>query len=368
MSSQSIHKRFIISGGGTGGHIFPAISIAFALRALEPTAEILFVGARGKMEMQKVAEAGFSIVGLPVSGFHRKHTLKNLLVLYRLAISLLIAKKIIKQFQPHVAVGVGGYVSAPVLRMAASEGIPTLIQEQNSFAGMTNRWLAARAKRICVAYPGMEKYFPADRILLTGNPIRKEIEQNTFSREEGLRFFNLDPARKTLLVLGGSLGAGSINRSISVFLRQIPSQVQVIWQTGENYYEALREQIPAASHIFLTAFIRRMDLAYAAADLIVSRAGAGTISELCVVGKACVLIPSPNVAEDHQTHNAHVLAERGAACLVRDVEADRVLPGIITELMGKDDLRFSMGEKIRTLAQYRSAERIAHEVIQLIKS
>ena len=361
--------RIIISGGGTGGHIFPAISIARALEQLEPGIELLFVGALGRMEMTKVAAAGYRITGLPVSGFHRSFTPANVKVLYQLCLSLWKARKLIREFKPQAAVGVGGYVSAPVLKIASLSGVPTVIQEQNSYAGMTNKWLAAKARKICVAYPGMEKFFPADRIILTGNPVRQEIEMNQSTREEACRHFGLDPAGKILLVLGGSLGARTINESMKGVCRQKDAETQIIWQTGERYYQEMTGLYGQKDpKIVIKDFIQRMDLAYAAADLIVSRAGAGTISELCIVRKACILIPSPNVAEDHQTHNALSLVNRGAACLIPDAEAESALSAKVKELLDNESVRKQMSEKIHELAEFHSAERIAREVLSIIKT
>ena len=320
MSLQS-NRRVIISGGGTGGHIFPAISIANALRKIDPGIEILFVGAEGRMEMEKIPAAGYKIIGLPVTGIQRRFTLKNIKVLMKLLKSLNMAKKVIKEFKPDVVVGVGGYASGPVLRKAGKMGIPTLIQEQNSYAGLTNRLLAKRASRICVAYDGMEKYFPAEKIIKTGNPVRQNFDNLKNLQYEALAFFNLKKSFPVILVLGGSLGAGSINKGLSENINLLrDSDCQWLWQTGKHYYENIKALVSLSfsENISVHSFINRMDYAYAAADIIVSRAGAGTISELCLVGKPVILVPSPNVAEDHQTKNAKALSEKEAAVLIPD--------------------------------------------------
>lgn len=314
--------RFIISGGGTGGHIFPAIAIATEMRRRHPDCEILFVGAQGRMEMEKVPAAGFTIKGLPVAGFDRRNPLRNFSVLLKLRKSLIMARQIIRDFRPDVAIGVGGYASGPLLYAAQKAGIPTLIQEQNSYAGVTNKLLAKRAQKICVAYEGMERFFPADRIVLSGNPVRPALLQCRLTPEEARRTFGLEPDRPTLLVVGGSLGARTINECVRAALPDFEKHgVQVIWQTGKAWVEHAREAAKGQKGIVVTPFITDMAAAYTAASLVVSRAGAGAISELELLGKPSILIPSPNVAEDHQTHNATALCECKAAILIPDATA-----------------------------------------------
>ncbi|MDP4210441.1 MAG: undecaprenyldiphospho-muramoylpentapeptide beta-N-acetylglucosaminyltransferase [Bacteroidota bacterium] len=362
--------KIIISGGGTGGHIFPAISIANALKAIDPEIDILFVGAKGRMEMQKVPAAGYPIIGLPISGFQRKLSLKNLVVVTKLAYSLIRARQVIRKFKPDAVVGVGGYASGPVLKIASSMGIPTLLQEQNSYAGVTNRLLAEKAYKICVAYEHMERFFPAEKIILTGNPVRQDLEDISGKRAEAIEFFNLDPNRKTLLVLGGSLGAFTINQSIrDHYGKLFVSGVQVIWQTGSRYYTEILEDTKkrTLSQIKVYDFISRMDLAYAAADLVISRAGAGTISELCLVGKPAVLVPSPNVAEDHQTKNAQALVDKDAARLIVDAEASTMLIDKALFFITNDSVLAKLSENISKMAKRDSAKRIAEEVLKLIK-
>ncbi len=327
--------RIIISGGGTGGHIFPAVSIASKFRELNPESKILFVGAKGKMEMEKVPAAGFDIIGLPICGLQRKISLKSILhniqVPFKVLYSRAKAKKIIRQFHPDIAIGVGGYASAPLLSAAVKCHIPTLIQEQNGFAGLTNRVLAKDVDRICVAYEGMDKFFPADKIILSGNPIRPNIVKATEElREQGLKHFGLDPEKKHLLVVGGSLGCGTLNRAIMQWISDGMPQgedIEILWQCGKFYEKGVAEFM--ASHkrdsIHYSAFIDRMDLAYACADLVISRSGASSISEICVAGKACIFVPSPNVAEDHQTHNAMALVNKGAGRIVKDSQAGQIL-------------------------------------------
>lgn len=364
--------RIIISGGGTGGHIFPAISIANTFRKRFPEAEILFVGAEDRMEMEKVPAAGFPIVGLPVSGFDRAHLLNNIKVLQKLSKSLRLAKKTIREFKPDIAVGVGGYASGPTLWMAASLGIPTLIQEQNSYAGVTNKLLAKKSRKICVAYEGMEKFFPADRIVITGNPVRQDLEEALDKRMEALEFFGLSPEKKTILVVGGSLGARTINRSIQGDLDKLfasDADVQVIWQTGRYYQEEAVKHLKAyrGMPVWCSDFITRMDYAYAAADLIISRAGASSISELCLLKKPVILIPSPNVAEDHQTKNALALANKDAAIMIADKDAEKLLVPTALEVVHDPARLHSLSENIATLAQHRSAERIVDEIVKIIE-
>lgn len=362
--------RIMISGGGTGGHIFPAISIANTFRRRFPEAEILFVGAEDRMEMEKVPAAGYPIVGLPVSGFNRSNLLKNVKVLARLVKSLRLAKKTIRDFKPDIAVGVGGYASGPTLWMAASLGIPTLIQEQNSYAGVTNKLLAKKAGRICVAYDGMEKFFPADRIVVTGNPVRQNLMDAVGKREEALAFFGLSPEKKTILVVGGSLGARTINRSIQGGLDAFfASDVQVIWQTGRYYYTEASKHLKAyrGMPVWCSDFITRMDYAYVAADLVISRAGASSISELCLLKKPVVLVPSPNVAEDHQTKNAQALVDKQAAVMVADRQAERLLVPTALEIVRDEARLASLSTHISELALEQSAERIVDEIMKIIE-
>jgi len=362
------HHRIIISGGGTGGHIFPAISIANALRKLEPEIDILFVGADGRMEMEKIPAAGYRIIGLPVAGLYRSLTLKNFKVILKLFKSLKMAKKVIKDFNPDVVVGVGGYASGPVLRQAGKMKIPTLIQEQNSYAGVTNKILAKKASVICVAYDGMEKYFPADKLIKSGNPVRQNFDNLKSLEKEAFKFFNLKEGVPVVLVLGGSLGAGSINNALSDNLGQMKSaDCQWLWQTGKYYFENVKAlvSVSCTDNISVYGFINRMDLAYAAADIIVSRAGAGTISELCLVGKPVILIPSPNVAEDHQTKNAQALSGRGAAVLIPDHEAVKTLVHEALMLVSDFNKRKSLSANILKMADRDADVRIAEEVIKL---
>lgn len=362
--------RIIISGGGTGGHIFPAISIANALKLMLPNANILFVGAVGRMEMERVPQAGYPIEGLPVRGFDRKHMLKNIRVLIDLYRSMIKARRIIRDFRPQVAIGVGGYASGPVLRAASARGIPVLLQEQNSYAGVTNKLLAKKAAVICVAYDGMQQYFPAKKIVKTGNPVRNDLL--TIRRGDPLayRFFGLVPDKKTILVIGGSLGARTINQSIIAHLEGVSrSGVQVIWQTGRNYFDEARKASEKYqdSSLVVTDFISRMDYAFAVADVVISRAGAGTISELCLLAKPVILVPSPNVAEDHQTKNAMALVNKEAAILVKDSEAKEKLVGAALELLQQPEKMERLSENIKALAENDSAGRIAEQVLQLLK-
>lgn len=366
------NPRIIISGGGTGGHIFPALSIANSVKEICPDAEILFVGAIGKMEMEKVPAAGYKIVGLPVAGLQRKLTLKNFALPFKVMQSVRKARRIIKDFKPDVAVGVGGFASAPLLWSAEHMGIPCLIQEQNSYAGLTNKIVSKRAKCICTAYEGMERFFPADKIILTGNPIRKEIDRpSAEDRVEGRRFYNLDPIKKTVFIVGGSLGCGTLNKAMRRWVEEYSSEAgyQVIWQCGKFYKASTDEFMKGreVKNLFYTDFIKRMDLAYAAADIIVSRAGAGTISELCVEGKATIFVPSPNVAEDHQTHNAMALVNKNAAEIIKDAEAfDKLIPAMETLL--KDEARIAQLEQnILSLAKKDASAVIAGEVLKLVK-
>lgn len=362
--------RFIISGGGTGGHIFPAISIANALKEKHPDATFLFVGARGRMEMERVPAAGYEIIGLPVSGFNRKNMLRNVKVLFNLFRSILLARKVIRQFKPHAAIGVGGYASAPVLKAASAYGVPTLIQEQNSYAGVTNKLLAKKAERICVAYDNMERFFPADKIVKTGNPVRGDLLNISAKAAAAYKYFGFSPDKRTLLIIGGSLGARTINEAvINKLKRLVDSEIQVIWQTGKFYFEdAKKALVPyRKSSIFVTDFLSRMDYAYSVADLVVSRAGAGSISEFCLLGKAVILIPSPNVAEDHQTSNAKALTEVGAALMITDQDARaKMIPGAL-DLIQNESLLTAMRVHVTKLAEANSASRIADEVMAIIK-
>ncbi|MCD7938317.1 MAG: undecaprenyldiphospho-muramoylpentapeptide beta-N-acetylglucosaminyltransferase [Tannerellaceae bacterium] len=362
--------KIIISGGGTGGHIFPAISIANAFRERFPEADILFVGAEDRMEMEKVPAAGYPIVGLPVSGFDRAHLLNNFKVLMRLFRSLRLARQTIKEFKPDIAIGVGGFASGPTLWMAAQEGVPTLLQEQNSYAGVTNKLLAKKAKKICVAYEGMERFFPADKIVLTGNPVRGDLALASNKKEEALHYFGLSANKKTILVVGGSLGARTINQSIQKGLQEIAgSGVQFIWQTGKYYQEDAQKALLDYPNIpvWCSGFISRMDYAYAAADLVISRAGASSISELCLLGKAVILVPSPNVAEDHQTQNALALVRKNAAIMVTDKDAPGQLVHQALEIVKDESQLKQLSENISTLAQQNSAARIVDEICRIIK-
>ena len=366
------NPRIIISGGGTGGHIFPALSIADSIRAIVPDAEILFVGAEGRMEMEKVPAAGYTIKGLPVAGLQRKLSLQNLALPFKVLKSIRLAGKIVKEFKPDVAVGVGGYASAPMLWSAGHKGVPTLIQEQNSFAGLTNKILGKKARRICVAYEGMERFFPADKIILTGNPIRKSINRPTEEeRKAGYEFFNLDPSKKTLFIVGGSLGSGTLNSAMKKWVdeKADKSDYQVIWQSGKFYKSGIDAFLADRNlpNVRNFDFISRMDLAFAVADVIVSRAGAGTISELCVAGKATIFVPSPNVSEDHQTHNAMALVNKDAAMMVRDCEAVEKLMDTAEELLNDEEKIKSLENNILKLARKDAGEVIAREVLALIK-
>lgn len=363
--------RIIISGGGTGGHIFPAISIANAIKQLEPTANILFVGALGRMEMQRVPDAGYNIKGLPVCGFDRKHLWKNIKVLYKLWQSRRLAKAIIKEFKPNAAVGVGGYASGPTLNQCASLGVPYLIQEQNSYAGVTNKLLAKRASKICVAYEGMDRFFPSDKIILTGNPVRQNILQNNISKADARKAFQLDPEKKTILIIGGSLGARTINESILQHLSDIRnSDVQFIWQTGKVYKEAIAKRLEGEeplANLHITDFISDMASAYAAADMVISRAGASSISEFCLLGMPVILVPSPNVAEDHQTKNALALVNKQAAVYVKDAEAPEKLINTALSIVNDESKLNELHQNILGMALKNSAERIAEEVLKIAK-
>ena len=363
------HKNIIISGGGTGGHIFPAIAIAQALRKKRPEINILFVGASGKMEMEKVPAAGYEIIGLPVTGLKRKLTFKNVSVVINLLRSLLKAKRIIKEFKPDAVVGVGGYASGPVLNIAARKNIPTLIQEQNSYAGITNKILAKKADRICVAYEGMERFFPESKIVFTGNPVRDDLENMNGKQKVGLDHFELNPDFPVILILGGSLGAKTINESVWNHLELISdSTTQIIWQTGKLYYQRALEKIEGLHlpNLKVFEFIHDMDLAFATAQLVISRAGAGTISELCIVGKPAILVPSPNVAEDHQTKNAEALVRNGAAIIVKDKDAEGGLIKESLKVVENKELLSELSINIGKMAMNNSASTIAEEILKLI--
>ena len=359
--------RVIISGGGTGGHIFPAVSIAKYLQKINPNVEILFVGAKGRMEMEKVPQAGFKIVGLDIAGIQRKLDWRNFLLPYKIVKSLWQAHKIIKDFKPDIAIGVGGYASAPTLYMAGQMDVPTLIQEQNSYAGLTNKLLAKRATAICVAFDDMGKYFPQQKIVVTGNPVREDLLNVSSKRDEALQFFGLNPDKKTVLVIGGSLGARTINQVIDEGLEKFNDKdLQLIWQTGKFYYGKVQHK--SSDNVKVYDFITRMDLAYAAADAVVSRAGALSIAELCITGKPCILVPSPNVAEDHQTKNAQALLDKRAALLVKDKDAKNVLMGDILALMNDAERRKQLSNSISQMAKPNATKSIVDEVYKVVNS
>jgi UDP-N-acetylglucosamine--N-acetylmuramyl-(pentapeptide) pyrophosphoryl-undecaprenol N-acetylglucosamine transferase len=361
--------RVIISGGGTGGHIFPAVSIANAIKAKYPEAKILFVGALGRMEMQRVPAAGYEIKGLPICGFDRKHLLKNIAVLFKIWKSQRMAKRIIRDFKPMVAVGVGGYASGPTLNMSAAAGIPCLIQEQNSYAGVTNKLLAKKADTICVAYEGMEKFFPAEKIVMTGNPVRQNVLTTTVTKEQAREAFGLDARKKTVLLVGGSLGARTINESMRQHLKEVKeSDVQFIWQTGKYYNDEMNKAVAdfgEIANLKVLDFISDMGAAYKAADLVISRAGASSISEFCLLGTPVILVPSPNVAEDHQTKNAMALVNKNAAVYVKDSEAPDTLLRTALEIVHNDDKLLALNENIKKLGLKNSADVIADKVVEL---
>ena len=371
--------RAIISGGGTGGHIFPALSIANKLKELNPETEILFVGAEGRMEMERVPAAGYKIVGLPVAGLQRKLTLSNLALPFKVIKSIRMAKKIIREFKPDIAIGVGGYASAPLLWAAGKLGVPTLIQEQNGFAGLTNKILGKKAKCICVAYEGMERFFPADRIVMSGNPIRKEIVPATEEmKKEAYEFYGLNPEKKHLLIVGGSLGSGTLNNAMMKWIGEgCPGgeDMEIIWQCGKYYKpsvdafmeEARSKGIKGIENIQHSDFIKRMDLAYAAADIIISRSGASSISEICAAHKAAIFVPSPNVTEDHQTHNAMALVRKDAGMIVTDAEAAEKLMKTACELMENPEKIALMEKNVAKLALADAAMTIAEEVYKIVK-
>lgn len=362
--------RIIVSGGGTGGHIFPALSIADAIKSKHPEAKILFVGADNRMEMQRVPDAGYDIVGLPIAGFDRKNLFKNFRVLWLIVKSQLMAKRIIKKFAPHAAVGVGGYASGPTLKMAASMNIPTLIQEQNSYAGVTNKILAKKAKMICVAYDGMERFFPKEKIILTGNPVRKSLIEMRTNRNEAIKTLGLNENKKCVLIVGGSLGARSINEAVLANIETIRKNenIQFIWQTGKLYFEEMKERSAAAGkpeNLIVTDFVSNMAAALGAADLVVSRAGAGSISEFALLGKAVILVPSPNVSEDHQTKNAMALVEKEAAIHIPDSKAKEELINVAVKTVLDKEVIASLEKNVEKLGKPNAAEVIADEVIKL---
>jgi UDP-N-acetylglucosamine--N-acetylmuramyl-(pentapeptide) pyrophosphoryl-undecaprenol N-acetylglucosamine transferase len=362
--------RIIISGGGTGGHIFPALAIADAIRAKHPEAKILFVGANNRMEMQRVPDAGYEIKGLPIAGFDRKNLLKNFKVLWLILKSQRMAKKIIKEFAPQAAVGVGGYASGPTLKMAAKMNVPTLIQEQNSYAGVTNKILAKRAKMICVAYEGMDRFFPHEKIKLTGNPVRKNLLDMRSNHKEALKAMNLDENKKCVLIVGGSLGARSINEGVmaNIELIRANSDVQFVWQTGKLYFEEMKKRVSEAGkpdNLVVTDFVSNMADALSAADLVVSRAGAGSISEFALLGKAVILVPSPNVSEDHQTKNAMALVNKGAAIYVADSKVKEELITKALETVNNASVIASLEQNIEKMGKPNAAGEIADEVLML---
>ncbi len=361
--------RFILSGGGTGGHIYPALAVANEIRGRHADAEILFVGAKGKMEMTKVPEAGFEIIGLTISGLQRKITLKNLLFPFKVLSGFLSARRIIKKFRPDVVVGFGGYASGPIMLAANAKKLPSMIQEQNSYAGMTNKRLGRKVNRICVAYEGMERYFPKGKIVLTGNPVRDDILQLEDKKQKAREHFNLDTEKPTLLVLGGSLGARTINDSVIGDLSQVvKAGVQLIWQTGKFYFQEMKTAAEGhdLTNIRIMEFIREMDLAYAAADVVISRAGALSISELCLVGKPVIFVPSPNVAEDHQTKNAQALTKKNAALLVRDSDARRDMIPVALELLQDGEQQHGLSLNIKALGRPQATKDIVNELMKLV--
>lgn len=370
--------RVIISGGGTGGHIFPALSIANKLKELNPDTEILFVGAEGRMEMEKVPAAGYKIVGLPITGLQRKLDLSNFALPFKILKSIMMARKLLKEYKPDIAIGVGGYASAPLLWVAGRLGIPTLIQEQNGFAGLTNKIVAKNAKKICVAYEGMERFFPADRIILSGNPIRKEIVPPTPQmKAEGYEFYGLNPEKKHLFIVGGSLGSGTLNKSVRKWIQEGKpggENLEVIWQCGKIYKKGVdafmaemeAKQEGSTKDIWYSDFIQRMDLAYAVADVVISRSGASSVSELCAANKATIFVPSPNVAEDHQTHNAMALVRKDAGMIVKDIEAPEKLLSTACELLSNPERIETLEKNIAKLAKTDAAMTIAKEVYTVI--
>ncbi len=364
MVNQKTYK-FILSGGGTGGHIYPAIAIADELKRSFPDCQIVFVGAKDRMEMQKVPQAGYDIKGLWISGLQRSLSFKNLLFPIKLLSSLVTSRKILNRFKPDVAIGTGGYASAPLLKMAASKKIPCLIQEQNSHAGITNKWLSKHVTTICVAYDGMEKFFPKNKIVLTGNPVRQDLLEIASKKDEAQQFFNLDKTKKTLLVLGGSLGAKAINTLIEQSLEFFKKQhIQVIWQCGKYYEETFKKY--SGNHVQVHAFLNRMDLAYAAADFILSRAGALSVSELCLVGKPVIFIPSPNVAEDHQTKNALAVVEKKAAIMIKETELESRFKPEFKQLIASEEVQNTLSENIKKIAKPNATKDIVEAIKKLL--
>ncbi|ASO05949.1 undecaprenyldiphospho-muramoylpentapeptide beta-N-acetylglucosaminyltransferase [Arenibacter algicola] len=357
--------RFILSGGGTGGHIYPAIAIANELKVRYPDAEFLFVGAKDRMEMEKVPQAGYKIEGLWISGLQRKLTFKNLMFPFKVISSLIKAAKIVRNFKPNAVVGTGGFASGPLLKVASGKGIACVLQEQNSFAGITNKLLANKVAKICVAYDGMEKFFPKDKIIKTGNPVRGDLVSMVENKEEALSFFGLQPGKTTLLVLGGSLGARRVNILIEKNLPFFKEQgIQVVWQSGKLYYEEYKKY--DSGDVKVVAFLNRMDLAYGAADIIISRAGAGSVSELCIVGKPVIFIPSPNVAEDHQTKNAQSLVDKNAAIMVKETELDEKFGTVFSDLVNNEPLSRKLGVNIKKLAMPNATKEIVDEIEKLL--
>ena len=361
------NPKFILSGGGTGGHIYPAIAIANELKLRFPDAEFLFVGAEDKMEMQKVPQAGYKIKGLWIAGLQRKLTLQNILFPLKLTDSLLKSRRILKEFKPDVVIGTGGFASGPLLQMANSKGIPTVIQEQNSYPGITNKLLSKKANAICVAYEGLERFFPKDKIIFTGNPVRQDLLEIDSKRKEAIKHFNLDSNKKTLLVLGGSLGARRINRLVEKEIYNIVSKdIQIIWQCGKLYYHDYNHYTDGQI-VQVMSFIDKMDLVYAAADFVISRAGASSVSELCLVGKPVIFIPSPNVAEDHQTKNAKAIVDKNGAILIKENELDATFEPIFSNLIFNENLQKELSENIKKLARPNATKDIVEQIVKLIK-
>lgn len=360
------NRRFILSGGGTGGHIYPAVAIANELKSRFPDSEILFVGASDKMEMQKVPQAGYKIIGLWIAGIQRRLTFDNAMFPLKLISSLWKSGKIVKEFKPDVVIGTGGFASGPLLKAAAGMGVPTVIQEQNSYPGITNKWLAGKAKKICVAYEGLERFFPASKIILTGNPVRQDIIGVEEKKEEAIRYFGLDPNKKTLLVLGGSLGSRRINQLLAKELTWLLAQnVQVIWQCGKFYFEEYRH-LGDKEDVKVLSFIDRMDLVYAAADVVISRSGASSVSELCIVGKPVIFIPSPNVAEDHQTKNAQAIVDKDGALVLKEAQLDIQFQPVFQDLITNTEKQQRLGENIKQLAKVNATKDIVDEIIKLL--
>lgn len=361
------NPKFILSGGGTGGHIYPAIAIANELKQRYPQCEILFVGASDKMEMQKVPQAGYKIIGLWIAGIQRRLTLDNAMFPIKLMSSLLKSRKIVKQFKPDVVIGTGGFASGPLLKAASGMGVPTVVQEQNSYPGITNKWLAKNADKVCVAYEGLEQFFPAGKIVLTGNPVRQDLLDVAAKKEEAAGTFGLNPDKKTVLVLGGSLGSRRINQLIDKEISWLLAQdVQLIWQCGKLYYEEYRHHGDKEG-VNVLSFIDRMDLVYAAADVVISRSGASSVSELCVVGKPVLFIPSPNVAEDHQTKNAQAIVDKQGAVMLKESQLDTQFQPVFQDLLENEEKRHKLGSTIKKLARPNATNDIVEEIIKLVK-